>query len=186
MKSSELTYNAALNRPAYEISVHTNIHGTYPPKLANDGSRHTTYNTGTKCAISDKHTNPWWAVDLGRPTTVYRVYFTNVDHSSGGISIATIPWFLLRDAMHERGLCRRAVSVCIVLCCYHCWHCINWLSFLSYVICNKVIGNGTMYWSHTSSYSPSVVTMAVSLAILEIFSLREWPDLEVWIWGRSR
>jgi len=28
--------------------------------------------------------------------------------------------------------------------------------------------------------------MAVSLAILEIFSIKEWPDLEIWVWGRSR
>jgi len=38
----------------------------------------------------------------------------------------------------------------------------------------------------TVSYSPSIVTMAVSLAISEIFSFTEWPDLEVWVWGRSR
>ena len=30
----------------------------------------------------------------------------------------------------------------------------------------------------TVSYSPSIVTMAVSEAILEIFSVKEWPDLE--------
>jgi len=35
------------------------------------------------------------------------------------------------------------------------------------------------------SYSHSIVTMAVSLAILEIFSIKEWRDLEIWIWGRS-
>jgi len=28
-------------------------------------------------------------------------------------------------------------------------------------------------------YSPSIVTMAVSLAISEIFSVKEWPDLEI-------
>ena len=33
----------------------------------------------------------------------------------------------------------------------------------------------------TVSYSPSIVTMAVS----EIFSLKEWPDLAIWFWGRS-
>ena len=38
----------------------------------------------------------------------------------------------------------------------------------------------------TISYSPSIVTMAVSLAISEIFSLKEWPELEIWVWGRSR
>ena len=36
------------------------------------------------------------------------------------------------------------------------------------------------------SYSPSIVTMAVSLAISEIFSVKEWPNLETWVWGRSR
>jgi len=35
-------------------------------------------------------------------------------------------------------------------------------------------------------YLPSIVTMAVSLAILEIYSIKEWPDLEIWVWGRSR
>jgi len=29
------------------------------------------------------------------------------------------------------------------------------------------------------SYSPSIVTIAVSLAISEIFSVQEWPDLEM-------
>jgi len=32
-------------------------------------------------------------------------------------------------------------------------------------------------------YSPSIVTMAVSVAILEIFTVKEWPDLEMWVWG---
>jgi len=38
----------------------------------------------------------------------------------------------------------------------------------------------------TVSYSPSIVTMAISLSISEIFSVNEWPDLEVWVWVRSR
>jgi len=32
------------------------------------------------------------------------------------------------------------------------------------------------------SYSPSIVTMAVSVAILEIFSVKEWPNLEIHVW----
>ena len=28
--------------------------------------------------------------------------------------------------------------------------------------------------------------MAVSVAILEIFSVKEWADLEIWVWGPSR
>ena len=38
----------------------------------------------------------------------------------------------------------------------------------------------------TVSYSPSIVTMAVSVAILKIFSVKEWLDLEIWVWGLSR
>jgi len=36
------------------------------------------------------------------------------------------------------------------------------------------------------SYSPSIVTMAVSVAVCEIFSVKEWPDLENQVRGRSR
>jgi len=31
------------------------------------------------------------------------------------------------------------------------------------------------------SYSPFVVTMAMSLAISEIFSVKQWPDLEIYL-----
>jgi len=34
----------------------------------------------------------------------------------------------------------------------------------------------------TVSYSHSVVTMAVYLATSEIFSVKQWPDLEIWVW----
>jgi len=37
----------------------------------------------------------------------------------------------------------------------------------------------------TVSYSPSIVTMAVSAAVLEIVSVKEWSDLEIWLWGPS-
>ena len=37
----------------------------------------------------------------------------------------------------------------------------------------------------TVSYSPSTVTMAVSAAISQIFSVKEWSDLEIWVWGPS-
>ena len=39
---------------------------------------------------------------------------------------------------------------------------------------------GTVY------YSPSILTMAVSLAISEIFSIKEWRDFENQVRGRSR
>jgi len=34
-------------------------------------------------------------------------------------------------------------------------------------------------------YSPSIVTMAVSVAVCEIFSVKEWRDLENQVRGRS-
>ena len=36
------------------------------------------------------------------------------------------------------------------------------------------------------SYSPSIVTMAVSVAVCEIFSVKEWRDLENRVRVRSR
>jgi len=36
------------------------------------------------------------------------------------------------------------------------------------------------------SYSPSIVTMAVSVAVCDIFSVKEWRDLENQVRGRSR
>jgi len=40
--------------------------------------------------------------------------------------------------------------------------------------------------SHTSSYLSSIVTTAVSLAISDIFCVKEWRDLEMWVWDYSR
>ena len=36
------------------------------------------------------------------------------------------------------------------------------------------------------SYSPSIVTIAVSLAISQLFSITEWLDLKIWVCGRSK
>ena len=36
------------------------------------------------------------------------------------------------------------------------------------------------------SYSPSIVTVAVSVAVCEIFSVKEWRDLENQVRGRSK
>jgi len=38
----------------------------------------------------------------------------------------------------------------------------------------------------TVFYSPSIVTMAVSIAVYEIFSVKEWRDLKNKVRGRSR
>ena len=76
VNSAAITYNAALNRTAYQSSVNTNDYGTFPAHYANDGSRHTDYRNGAHCAVTDKDVNPWWAVDLGYPMAVYRVDLT--------------------------------------------------------------------------------------------------------------
>jgi len=38
----------------------------------------------------------------------------------------------------------------------------------------------------TVSYSHSIVTMAVFVAVCEISSVKKWRDLENWVRGRSR
>ena len=38
----------------------------------------------------------------------------------------------------------------------------------------------------TVSYSPFIVTMAVTVAVCEIFNVKEWRDLENQVRGRSR
>ena len=38
----------------------------------------------------------------------------------------------------------------------------------------------------TLSFSPFMVTMAVSIAVYEIFSVKEWPDPENQVRSRSR
>ena len=38
----------------------------------------------------------------------------------------------------------------------------------------------------TVFYSPSIVTMAVSVAVRKLFSVKEWRDLENQVRGRSR
>jgi len=76
-----LSYNAALHRPAYQSSVysHHRVTGTWNANLSTDGIHETdAYKDDiARCSVSNNETNPWWAVDLGRPTTVYRVDFTS-------------------------------------------------------------------------------------------------------------
>jgi len=74
------TYNAALNRPSFQSSTYNTGSMYFSAHLANDGSlaRTLVLNNIPKCAHSKNESNPWWAVDLGRPLTVFRVDFTNV------------------------------------------------------------------------------------------------------------
>lgn len=80
VNSVVITYNAALNRPAYQSTVHYNkLYGNYTSNLANDGNldTYTMRNGRPMCSHSEREKNPWWAVDLGRPLKVYRVDLTN-------------------------------------------------------------------------------------------------------------
>jgi len=38
----------------------------------------------------------------------------------------------------------------------------------------------------TVSYSPSIVTMAVSVSVCDIFSVKEWPEIETRVRVHSR
>jgi len=70
--------NVAWLKRTYQVSTFTDQYGPHPSRLANDGSRQTNYNvTVNGCSASKPATNPWWAVDLGAPTVVFRVNLTN-------------------------------------------------------------------------------------------------------------
>jgi len=49
----------------------------------------------------------------------------------------------------------------------------------------KVIENGNESLGAVS-YSPSIVTMAVSVAVCDMFSVKEWPNFENRVRVRSR
>ena len=88
------TYNAALNKPAFQCSVWSQQHHNATANLANDGNLATNIAgpEGFQCALSDEQTYPWWAVDLGQPRQVYTVILTNRGDCCGTYftSLATI------------------------------------------------------------------------------------------------
>ena len=90
-----------MNRPAYQSSVYNApaYGGRRSPNLANDGIRETIGVKDNKawCAVSDVETNPWWAVDLGGPTTIYRVDFTNRAYSEGMYMGLVCSYFVLHS-----------------------------------------------------------------------------------------
>ena len=69
--------NAALQKPAYQISMKTSMYGqVLPAFLANDGNRTNNAWAGS-CAATQWDENPWWVVDLGFPMTVNFILLTN-------------------------------------------------------------------------------------------------------------
>jgi len=86
--SALLTFNAALNRPAYQSSLYSDERGNFSASLANDGSPETnatSQDNKPSCSHTLRNTNPWWAVDLGVPTTIYGVNFTNRGDNTSGM-----------------------------------------------------------------------------------------------------
>jgi len=88
VNSAVQTYNAALNKTAYQSSTHrvkigtTNNFRQFLARYGNDGSRHTTFGSSPYCAVTQNDSNPWWAVDLGQPTAVYGVKLTTSVYDS--------------------------------------------------------------------------------------------------------
>ena len=82
--SDAVLRNVALNQPSFQISTREDKYGSHGASLANDGSRQTDYRVTTHgCAASNPATNPWWSVDLGVPTLIYRVDFTSTRDAAG-------------------------------------------------------------------------------------------------------
>jgi len=72
--------NAALCKPAYQISVDTSLYGDlYPAFLANDGNRTNAEMAGS-CAVTQQEENPWLVVDLGVPMTIKYILLTTPGH----------------------------------------------------------------------------------------------------------
>jgi len=72
-----------LDRPSFQSSDYVDDDGnSYPAHLANDGIRNT---RSLYCAMSKRQNDPWWAVDLGGPTTVSRVSIVNRADSCCGM-----------------------------------------------------------------------------------------------------
>jgi hypothetical protein len=77
-----LNVSIALNRPTWQASTY----GTQTSSYAVDGSK-----MGTCAGTTGGMTNPWWAVDLGEPSFIRGISFTNVPmaESPNGMSNRT-------------------------------------------------------------------------------------------------
>ena len=85
MNGVSITYNAALNKPAYQSSGYVDSSGRdYPASLANDGDKQT---RSPHCMVSERETNPYWVVDLETPSVVSRVDLTSTTDSGIRLSL---------------------------------------------------------------------------------------------------
>ena len=81
--------NVALNKPSWQVSTFTDGHGTHTANRANDGSRKNRLEMDS-CAHSGIATNPWWVVDLEKPTMVQKVHLTNRKRLGSSVSFASL------------------------------------------------------------------------------------------------
>ena len=84
VNSAVQTYNVALDKQSYQSSNHVEGSVTYSAGYGNDGNHHTHYRSSPYCAVTKSESNPWWAVDLGQPTTVYGVNLTTSRAAGSG------------------------------------------------------------------------------------------------------
>ena len=76
--------NAALLKPAYQISLGSWNGRVYPAFLANDGDRGNSIKAGSCVTMTEEY--PWLVVDLGIPMTVKFVIVTS--HGFGRCTFA--------------------------------------------------------------------------------------------------
>ena len=67
--------NAALDKPAYQVSESDTAGGPYVAILAVDGNNMADVGPGS-CAVTGVATNPWWVVDLGKLVPITYVQLT--------------------------------------------------------------------------------------------------------------
>jgi len=63
------------------------------------------------------------------------------------------------------------------------------LNIIVSIKCGLEVTQGHWKWYHFKAWVRFPIRlphMAVCLAISEIFNVKGWPNLEIWVWGRSR
>ena len=63
--------NLALNKPAKQSSISADGNA----ERAVDGNYNNDYNSGLSCTHTSNDKSPWWRVDLGKKSQIYKVHF---------------------------------------------------------------------------------------------------------------
>jgi len=109
------------------------------------------------------------------------------------------PWKPRLGVVQGHWKWRRSIDICDFLLVRHCKY--SFVPFSRFLTLNYIVTlkSGLEVSRHSMSlklepferlgavsYSSSIVTVAVSVAVCEIFSVKEWRDLENQVMGRSR